>query len=227
MKVPKHLGVILDGNRRFAKRLNLDPKKGHKYGAKKISELLEWCKEYNIKKLTLFVFSLENFNRPKDEFNYLMNLFRKEFDNIVDNENIHKNKIRVRVIGRVNLFPKDIQEKIKRIQEKTKGYKNYELNFAFGYSGRAEIIDATKKMLKNKLKPEDIDEKSFAEYLYLNDDVDLVIRTSGERRTSGFLLWQGSYAELAFIDKLWPEFEKEDFVKAIEDYSKRDRRFGK
>ncbi len=121
----------------------------------------------------------------------------------------------------------ELQCQLKRIQEKTKDYDNYEINFAFGYSGRAEIIDATKKMLKNNLKPEDIDEKSFAEYLYLNDDVDLVIRTSGERRTSGFLLWQGSYAELAFVDKLWPEFEKEDFVKAIEDYSNRDRRFGK
>ncbi len=110
MKVPKHLGIILDGNRRFAKRLNLDPKKGHEYGAKKISELLKWCKGYNIKKLTLFVFSLENFNRPKDEFNYLMNLFRKEFENIIDNENVHKNKIRVRIIGRTSLFPKDIQD---------------------------------------------------------------------------------------------------------------------
>lgn len=225
--MPKHVGLILDGNRRFAKRLNLNPIKGHEYGAKKLGELLKWCKEYGIKKLTLFVFSLENFDRPKKEFDYLMNLFRKEFDNLKTDKRIYENKIKVNVIGRIELFPKDIQEKLKDIMERTKDHDKYELNFALGYSGRAEIIDATKKILQKKLKPEDINEKSFAEYLYLNDDVDLIIRTSGEKRTSGFLLWQGSYAEYVFIDKFWPEFEKEDFVKAVEDYSARSRRFGK
>jgi len=224
--IPKHVGVILDGNRRFAKRLNLNPIKGHKYGAKKLYKLLEWCKELNIKKLTLFVFSLENFNRPKKEFDYLMNLFRKEFDNLKDDKRIHENKVKINIIGRIEMFPKDIQKKLKEIMERTKDYNKYELNFALAYSGRAEIIDATKKILQNKLKPDDVDEKSFAEYLYLNDDVDLIIRTSGEKRTSGFLLWQGSYAEYVFVDKFWPEFEKEDFVKAVEDYSKRERRFG-
>ena len=224
--IPKHVGIIVDGNRRFAKRLNQDPKKGHEYGAKKLENLLKWCKELGIKKLTLFVFSLENFNRPKEEFDYLMNLFRKEFDNLKDDERLKELNTKINIIGRTELFPEDIQEKIKEIIEKTKYNDGYELNFAFGYSGRAEIVDATKKILQKKLKPEDIDEKSFAEYLYLNDDVDLIIRTSGEKRTSGFLLWQGSYAEYVFVDKLWPEFEKEDFVKAIEDYSRRERRFG-
>ncbi len=224
--IPEHLGIIVDGNRRFAKRLNQDPKKGHEYGAKKLGDVLKWCKELGIKKLTLFIFSLENFHRPKEEFDYLMNIFRKEFDKLKDDKRLQDLNIKVRVIGRIELFPKDIQEKIKEVMEKTKDNDKYELNFAFGYSGRAEIVDATKKIIQGKLRPEDIDEKSFAEYLYLNDDVDLIIRTSGEKRTSGFLLWQGSYAEYVFVNKLWPEFEKEDFVKAIKDYSGRERRFG-
>jgi len=225
--IPKHVGIILDGNRRFAKRLMLEPWKGHEYGAKKIEEVLEWCKELSIKEITLFVFSLENFNRPKEEFNYLMKVFNDGFERLGKDERLDKYKIRVNVLGKIELFPKDVQEKMKYIINKTKTYDDYILNFALGYSGRAEIVDATKKIIENKLKPEDITEGSFADYLYNKHDVDLIIRTSGEKRTSGFLLWQGSYAELVFVDKFWPEFTKEDFIDAIEEYSRRHRRFGK
>lgn len=226
MQVPKHVGIILDGNRRFAKRLMKEPWKGHEYGKDKIEEVLEWCKEFNIKELTLYVFSLENFNRPKKEFNYLMKIFREGFEDLKDDKRIEKYQIRVNVLGRIELFPKDIQDSIRFIIEKTKNYKKHILNFALGYSGRAEIIDATKKIIEGKLKPEDIDENSFADYLYSKRDVDLIIRTSGEMRTSGFLLWQSSYAELVFVDKLWPEFSKNDFIGALEEYSRRQRRFG-
>jgi tritrans,polycis-undecaprenyl-diphosphate synthase [geranylgeranyl-diphosphate specific] len=224
--VPNHVGIILDGNRRFAKRLMLEPWKGHEYGEQKVEQLLDWCRELNIKKITLYVFSLENFNRPKQEFDYIMKIFRESFDRLKNDTRLDKYKIRINVIGKIELFPKDIQEKIHYIMEKTKNNDKYLLNFALGYSGRAEIVDATKKIIQNKLKPEEINEGTFAKYLYDQDDVDLIIRTSGEKRTSGFLLWQGSYAEFVFVDKFWPEFSKQDFIDALEEYSRRNRRLG-
>jgi tritrans,polycis-undecaprenyl-diphosphate synthase [geranylgeranyl-diphosphate specific] len=225
--VPNHVGIIVDGNRRFAKKLMLEPWKGHEYGAKKFEKLLDWCKEIGIRKLTLFVFSIENFNRPKKEFNYLMDVFRDSYDKLMKDPRVDEYRLRINFVGRLNLFPKDIQEKAEALMKKTKDYSEYTLTFAFGYGGRSEIVDATKKMIKDGLKPEEVDENSFAEYLYMRDDVDLIIRTSGEKRTSGFLLWQGSYAELLFVDKFWPEFEKQDLLDAIADYASRQRRFGK
>ncbi len=225
--LPNHVGIIVDGNRRFAKRLMMEPWKGHEYGFKKFESLLEWCKELNIKKLTLFVFSIENFKRPKLEFDYLMNVFRQSYDKLMKDPRVDEYRIKINFIGRLELFPKDVQEKAKQLMEKTKDYDNYTINFAFGYGGRAEIVDAAKKMIKDGLKAEDVDENSFAKYLYLRDDIDLIIRTSGEKRTSGFMLWQGPYAELIFIDKFWPEFEKQDFLDALTEYANRQRRFGK
>jgi tritrans,polycis-undecaprenyl-diphosphate synthase [geranylgeranyl-diphosphate specific] len=230
MDIPKHIGLILDGNRRFSKKLMKEPWKGHEYGAKKIEELLEWSNELGIKELTLFCFSIENFNRPKIEFDYLMNLFRKEIPRLIDDERIIKNKIKVNFIGRINLFPKDIYDKMIETMEKTKNYNNFKLNFAMAYGGRAEIIDAVKKITNEiktgKISLEDINEELFKKYLYIESEPDLIIRTSGEKRFSGFMLWQASYSELYFCDKLWPEFTKEDFIEAIENYKKRDRRFG-
>ncbi len=229
--MPRHIGIILDGNRRLAKRLMVKPWKGHDWGAKKVEKLLEWCKEFDIKELTLYAFSIENFNRPKKEFNYLMNLFRKEFDRLKDDKRIHENKIRINVVGRIWMFPKDVQESMKRIMEKTKDYNDYIINFAMAYGGRTEVIDATKKvaeMVKDgKINVEDINEEVFSKNLYFNDDPDLIIRTGGEKRTSNFLIFQGAYAEWLFLDKMWPEFEKEDLKEAIVEYGKRKRRFGK
>jgi len=230
-KVPKHIGIILDGNRRFARRLMLKPWKGHEWGAKKLEKLFGWCKELGIKELTLYCFSLENFNRPKQEFDYLMDIFRKEFERCKNDKRIHENKIRINVIGRTWLLPKDVQEKIREIMEMTKNYNDYVVNFALGYSGRAEVIDAVKKIAEQVKKGEfninKINEQTFKDYLYLPSEPDLIIRTGGEKRTSNFLIWQSSYSEWLFLDKMWPEFEREDLINAIKDFNKRERRFGK
>ena len=229
--IPKHVGIILDGNRRFAKKLMLKPWKGHEFGAEKVKKLLEWAKDVGIKELTLYAFSYENFNRPKKEFDYLMYLFRKEFDNLIDNKDIYKNKIKISFLGRLYLFPKDIQERMYRIIDKTKNNDKYIVNFAMAYGGRAEIVDAVKrigeKIKEGNLDVKSINEKLFNDNLYMGDDADLIIRTGGEKRTSGFLPWQGTYAELIFVDKSLPEFEKEDFLQCIKEFQSRKRRFGK
>jgi len=230
-KVPKHIGIILDGNRRFAKRLMMKPWQGHNFGAKKIWKLFDWCKELGLHEVTLYTFSIENFNRPKDEFNYLMALFAKEFKAVKKDVRLHKNKIRINFIGRIDMFPKPVYDAMRELMEATKNYKAYIVNFAMAYGGRAEIIDATKKIAKKikegKLDVDKINEEVFSKELYMDSEPDLIIRTSGEQRTSGFLIWQGSYAELYWCQKMWPEFEKEDLIEAIEDYMLRERRFGR
>ncbi|HLC56671.1 MAG TPA: polyprenyl diphosphate synthase [Candidatus Nanoarchaeia archaeon] len=229
-KIPRHIGIILDGNRRFAKRLMLKPWKGHEWGAKKVEALFDWCKEYGIKELTLYAFSIENFNRPKQEFNFLMNLFRKELTRMLTDKRIDNDKIKTNFVGRLYLLPKDIQELMQKNTKRAEKYNNYIINFAVAYGGRQEVIDAAKKIAeqikKGKIDIDKINEETFSKNLYNNDDVDLVIRTGGEQRTSGFLIWQANYAELIFLDKYWPEFTKKDFAYCIEEYSKRQRRFG-
>jgi tritrans,polycis-undecaprenyl-diphosphate synthase [geranylgeranyl-diphosphate specific] len=231
LKMPGHLGIIMDGNRRFAKKLMQQPWQGHKWGAQKVRDVLQWCSEFGIKKVTLYAFSVENFDRPKIEFDYLMKLFEEEIGEILHDESIHKNKIKVRFIGRTSMFPKKLQENMKAVEEATKKYSGYEVNFAMAYGGRTELVDAAKKIGKlikeKKIEPEDIDEKLIEQNLYDKDNVDFVIRTSGEKRTSGFMLWQSSYAELYFCDKCWPEMTKDDFAAALTEYSNRNRRFGK
>ncbi|MDP1694513.1 MAG: polyprenyl diphosphate synthase [Candidatus Woesearchaeota archaeon] len=228
--VPRHIGIILDGNRRFAQRLMLKPWKGHEWGAKKLEHLFEWCKEYGVKELTLYAFSVENFDRPKEEFAYLMDLFRKEFDRVIEDPDLSKKKVRFNMIGRIWMFPKDLQERMHKLMELTKDYNDYIVNFAMAYGGRAEVIDATKKIAeqvkKNKIKVEDINEQVFSENLYMQDEPDLIIRTS-ESRLSGFLPWQSTYSEIIFLpDTLWPEFEKKDFIACINEFQKRQRRYG-
>lgn len=229
-KVPRHLGLIIDGNRRFAKRLMLKPFKGHEWGYEKIKKTMEWCKEFNIKELTLYTFSIENFDRPKEEFDYLMNLFEKAFKELKkDWEKIKE--LKIRFIGRISMFPKNIQETMKELMDITVNNTPYILNFAMAYGGRAEIVDATRKIAQQvkegKLGIDKINEEVFKKNLYMDSEPDLIIRTS-ESRLSGFLLYQGAYSEIIFLpEKLWPEFEKEDFIKCLEEYSNRDRRFGK
>ncbi|MFO7711119.1 MAG: polyprenyl diphosphate synthase [Candidatus Woesearchaeota archaeon] len=231
MKEVRHIGIIMDGNRRFAKRLMRHPSKGHEWGAKKVGKLLEWCKEVNVKELTLYSLSLENFNRPKEEFDYLMSLFRKEFDNLKEDKRIYNNKIRIRGIGRIHMLPDDVQEKVREIEEKTKDHDQYQINFALAYGGRSEITDATKiiaeKVKNNELEIDDIDEELVKNHLYLSHEPDFIIRTGGDHRTSNFLPYQSTYAELFFLNKMWPEFEKEDLLSIIEQFQMRDRRFGK
>ena len=228
--VPKHIGIILDGNRRFSKKLMMKPWKGHEWGARKVEKLLDWSKELGIKELTLYAFSVENFNRPKDEFNYLMGLFRAEFKKLLDGKRLETENIRMNFIGRIWMFPKDIQESMKKIMDLTAKNKDHIVNFAMAYGGQAEIIDAVRKIAdqleKGELNIDKINEETFKDYLYMSDGPDLIIRTGGERRTSNFLNYQSAYSEWVFLEKTWPEFEKEDLVNCIQDFNKRDRRFG-
>ncbi len=231
LNVPRHLGVILDGNRRFAKKLNLDPWKGHEWGEKKVGKLLEWCNEYKIEELTLYTFSMQNFNRPKKEFDYILNLFREGAKRLLKDKRLYEYDIKVRFIGRIHLFPQDIQELMHKIMDATKNHVKHKLNFAMAYGGREEIIDSVqsiaKRVAEGTLKPEEIDEKTLSKHLYMSSEPDLIIRTGGEKRTSNFLAWQSSYSEWIFLDKHWPEFEKEDFIACLEEYSSRDRRMGR
>ncbi len=230
-KTPKHIGIILDGNRRYSRRLMMQPWKGHEFGAKKVEQLLGWSAELGIKELTLYSLSVENFKRPKEELDFLMQLFRSNFEKIASDERIHKNRIRVKAIGRLHMLPKDVQEKIKVLMDATKDYSDYMINFAVAYGGRQEIVDAAKKIaekvMAGKMKVEEIDEEAISENVYLSDEPDLIIRTGGDHRTSNFLLWQSYYSEWFFIEKLWPEFEKDDLIRIIEEFKSRERRFGK
>lgn len=224
--------MIMDGNRRFAKRLMKEPWNGHEYGAKKLENVLKWCKEAGVRALTVFAFSLQNFNRPKREFDYLMKLFKKFFGEMKERESeVNKEDIRIKFHGRRHMFPEDIQQIISETEEMTKDNSAYDLNICFGYGGREEIVDASKRLAEDvkagKVYPEDVSEEMLDNYMYMSDKPDIIIRTGGDRRTSNFLSWQSAYSEWFFIDKMWPEFEKEDFKAVLDDFKSRDRRFGK
>lgn len=230
-KSPRKIAIVLDGNRRYAKKLGLQPWKGHEFGLRKLEKLFDWCQELGIKELTLYSFSTENFIRAKREINYIFSLFRQEFGKMKQKNGIFKNKIKVNVIGRLNMFPADIRKSMLEVVEKTKNHNSFIVNFAMAYGGRQEITDAVKKIAENvkkgKIMVEDINEKLISNNLYLKSEPDLVIRTGGEKRISNFLLWQSSYSEFFFIDKLWPEFTKQDLIKCIWEFNKRERRFGR
>ncbi|MEM2131139.1 MAG: polyprenyl diphosphate synthase [Candidatus Woesearchaeota archaeon] len=230
-KVPKHIGIIMDGNRRFAKKLMLKPWKGHEWGEKKLEKVLKWAEQFKIKELTLYTFSIQNFNRPKKEFNYLMKLFEKSFKKLNNEKKTNEKKIRINFIGRLYMFPLKIQKIMNEIMEKTKKNNKYILNFAMAYGGKEEIIDATiriaEKIKKGELEIKDINEELFKKNLLLSSEPDLIIRTGGEKRLSNFLSFQSAYTEFIFLDKMWPEFEKKDFVYCLKEYNNRKRRFGK
>ncbi len=233
--LPQHVAVILDGNRRWARKRGLPPWLGHEKGAQKVEELLDWCLELGIKTITIFAFSTENFQRNSREVNELFKIFHKYLSKAINDERIHRYGVHVKAIGRVHLLPPYLQQVIKELEEKTKNYSNYYLNIAIAYGGRAEIVDAVKKIcrdvLKGKLDVDSIDEDTIKKYLYTahlpNPEPDLVIRTSGEERISNFLLFQIAYSELVFLDVYWPEFRKIDFLRAIRTYQQRQRRFGR
>lgn len=222
----KHIGIILDGNRRYAKKKLKEPWKGHDSGAEKVERLFDWCKELGVTELTLYSFSLQNFQRDKKEVDYLMNLFCKFFTSERIKTKIKNNQIKINFIGRTHLLPKEVQEIIRILQKETENNTAFKANFAMAYGGREEIIDGINKILKEgKLK--EVDEQAFSRYLALQSEPDVIIRTGGEKRTSNFLLWQSWYSEWFFLDKLWPEFEKEDLLKVVEEFKHRERRYGK
>lgn len=222
----------MDGNRRFAKELGLEPTEGHLRGKDKLEEMMDWCLEVGVTILTVFAFSTENLKRKSEEVDRLMELFAENFRKAGDDERAHKYGIKVKAIGQRNLLPKEVQEAIAYAEEKTKNYDNYHYNIAVAYGSREEILRAIRNIaedVKNgKVDSEDIDEKIFSSYLYTAElpDPDLVLRTSGEERVSNFLLWQLAYSELYFADIYWPGFRKVDFLRAIRSYQKRQRRFG-
>ena len=219
-----HIGIILDGNRRFAKRKNKDPWEGHKEGAKRVEDLLNWCKELDIKQITLYCFSIENFKRPEKEVQFLLDLFKKEFEQFRKDKRIKENGIRVKFIGERNMFDKELQTLMNDIEKETKNNNDYFINFAVAYGGKQEILHAIKNLVKSK---KEITEENFQNCLWLKDNPDLIIRTGGEKRSSNFLPWQSVYSEWFFLDKMWPEFTKEDLKKVIKEFKNRERRFGK
>ena len=231
--LPRHIAIIMDGNRRFAKELGLSWEAGHIFGKEKIEEVLDWCFDLEIRVLTVYAFSTENFKRSEKEVKTLMSLLKQELDLAKEDSRIHKNKVQIRILGRLESLPKDIQQSAQSIMELTQTYKSYHLNIALAYGGREEIIQAIQHMggdiKKGKLKVKDISETTVSSYLYTSGlpDPDLILRTSGEERISNFLLWQLAYSELYFCDVYWPALQKRDFLLAIRTYQQRKRRFGK
>lgn len=229
-RLPKHVAVIMDGNGRWAKKRKLPRLAGHRAGAEAVREVVEAARELEIRYLTLYAFSSENWKRPKTEVQGLMGLLRKFMKEQIG-EMLHYG-IGFQVMGRIDMLPQKVRDEVEDTMAKTAQCDKMTVVLALSYGGRMEIVDATRKIAERckagKIKPSDIDEKLFAQHLYLPDcpEPDLLIRTSGEYRLSNFMLWELSYSEIWFTPTLWPDFTKEEFCKAIIDYQKRDRRFG-
>lgn len=233
--IPEHIGVILDGNRRWARSRGLDPWKGHEQGARKMEDFLDWCGEIDeIRSITLYAFSTENFKRSEKEVTEIFRLLKEYLNSLLKDERVVKNEIRVKMLGRLEMLPEEFQELIRQVEEKTAHYQKHYFNFAIAYGGRTEIVDAVRSLAENvkegRLSLENISEKEIESYLYTahlpNCSPDMIIRTSGEVRLSNFLTWQGAYSELCFVDVYWPDFRKLDLLRAIRMYQHRQRRFG-
>ena len=229
--IPKHIAIILDGNRRWAKNRNIPTLQGHTAGAKNLERIATYCDKIGVKYLTVYAFSTENWNREKEEVDYLMKLFAKY---IKDFDRKFKDATaRIRLAGEISRLPEDLQEKVRAIEEKTKNNTGITINLCINYGGREEIVNATKilaeKVKSGELDSSEITEEMIEKLLRTGDvpDPDLFIRPGGEIRLSGFLLWQSSYSELYFTNPLWPDFNEEELDKAIDEFNRRKRRFGK
>ncbi|NMA05570.1 MAG: di-trans,poly-cis-decaprenylcistransferase [Acholeplasmataceae bacterium] len=221
-EIPNHLAIILDGNGRWAKKWGMPRTYGHKKGAENIFKIASLCDKLGIKMLTVYAFSTENFKRPKEEVDYLMNLPK-----LLEEENKDRftnHNIVVRQVGRKEKIPKSLKNMFDNLYEKTKDHTGLQLNIAFDYGSYYELDDAIKRMIKDNKKS--FHSKDIYPYLFVSEPVDLLIRTSGEQRLSNFLLYQVSYAELYFTKKHWPAFDKKELFKAIKEYQRRNRRFG-
>ena len=228
--LPKHIAIIMDGNRRWAKARGLTTKDGHKAGSKNLDNIATFCNEIGIKYLTVYAFSTENWKRTQEEVSALMFILKANLDSML--RKLDLKNIKIRVIGEKENIPPDIQKKIDKLVEKTKNNTGLVLKIAFNYGGRAELVHSTKviaeKVKSGEIDIEDINEKLISDSIYTagQPDPDLMIRTSHELRTSNFLPWQLTYSEFYFPDKHWPEFDREDLIEAIKIYQKRNRRFG-
>ncbi len=223
--IPFHVGIIMDGNGRWAERRGLPRIMGHKVGVESVRSVVRAAKKVGVRYLTLYTFSSENWQRPPDEVSYLMYMLRNLLIKEVDE--LNRQGVRVKAIGRLNMLSKEVLKALDYAIKKTEHNDELNLYLALSYGGRQEIVDAVNKIIKSGVK--EVDEDTFKRFLYDPElpDVDLLIRTAGEYRISNFLLWHTSYAELYITDTLWPDFREEDFYEAIEDFSKRVRKFGK
>jgi len=235
--VPRHLGLILDGNRRYAlERGFVDPLEAYALGARKLDDVLLWCDELSIPAVSLWVLSTENFRRDASEVSGILATVEAKLVQLARHPRTHRLGVRVRAVGKLDLLPDSVVAAIREAEEATAANRGMVLTIAVAYGGRQEIIDAMQAMLREKAKQgedletivEGISEETLAQYLYTPDlpDPDLIIRTSGEVRLSGFLLWQSAYSEFYFCDVHWPAFRKTDFLRAVRAFQQRDRRFG-
>lgn len=231
LQIPQHVGIIMDGNGRWAKKRGLLRGLGHRAGAKAARRAVEACGELGISYLTIYAFSAENWGRPSSEVKLLMELFVEVLRREI--EDLNKNNVRLRAIGNISKLPKKTKKELEEGLEATKNNTGLNLVVALNYGGRDDIVYAARKIAeKARTNPEileNLDESYFASHLYTEDipDPEIIIRTSGEQRISNFLIWQAAYSEFYFTDVLWPDFEKKDLIAAIEEFNRRDRRFGK
>ena len=230
-KVPENIAIIPDGNRRWARKHRLSFLQGYSKGVKKFIDFSEWCMSYGIRSITVWALSTENIKRPKEELKALFDIYRKaaKDKNII--KRLHETRTRFVIVGKKSLLPKDLLAMLSKIENATKRYKERIIYMLLGYGGREDILHAASEIAKDasKGKVREINEETFKRYMLSKNvpDVDFVIRASGEERLSGFMPWQAGYAELYFCKKYWPEFDKKDLQKALEEYSRRERRFGR
>jgi len=228
-----HLAIIPDGNRRWAKKNGKSTKEGHKAGIDKLKKVVEWCKDFNIDTISIWILSTENLKRSKEEVDALFDLFDRMLSELLSAKEFDKlrKEVKIKFVGDISIFPEKLQRKILEIEGKTSKNAKYTLAILCNYGGKKEIVDAVNKIIMDakKGKIREIDEDSFRKYLYAPDirDPDLILRAGGEKRVSGLLPWQSVYSEFYFTTKLWPDIQKKDIYNAIEEYRKRERRFGK
>lgn len=231
--VPNHLGVIIDGNRRWARKRGLMPWDGHRAGAKKLTDFLNWCLEVGIPHVSIYTLSTENLNRPKEELEKLFEILNEYVNSLLNDKEkfslLEKYEVKVRFVGELNRLPKPLLRAMYKLMKKTAKFQKRVLNFLVAYGGKSELINAFKKLAREAIKKGkvQITEKDLEKYLYVNVPVDLVIRTGGYQRLSNFLLWQCSYAEIYVTRTLWPDFSKKEFLEALKWYSKQKRNFGR
>ncbi|MEX1071073.1 MAG: isoprenyl transferase [Anaerolineales bacterium] len=224
--VPQHIAIIMDGNGRWAKARGLPRLAGHRAGTENLRRIIEACVEFGVKYLTIYAFSTENWGRPEEEVSGLMSIFDEVFEREL--AELHKQGARLQHIGRLDQVRESLREKVIKGMEKTKNNTRLVLNVAFNYGGRDEIVHAIGNMLKDGVKPEEVDEELVSQYMYTAGmpDPDLVIRTSGEQRISNFLIWQAAYAEWVFPPTFWPDFGRDELFAAIQEFGHRERRYG-
>lgn len=225
MKTPECIGIIMDGNRRWAKEKNLPFLEGHRAGKEKLKEVMSWVKEAGIAHLIIYAFSNENWNRKEEEVNYLMDIIRFVFKNELTE--LKEKGLRIRFVGEKSRFSKDIRDILDNVEKETSQFTEHTLWVALSYGGRSEILQAVNTIIDSKI-PGPITGEIFEKHLFTSGmpDPDIIVRTSGEKRLSGFLPWQGVYSELFFIDTYWPAFSKEEFDEILSEYDRRERRFG-